>query len=255
MAITRSVYTQGSVQINGTGVLAQSVSFTHDQPKESVAAFGFTSAARVASGPETSTMEITFFPTGAGTEAAMVHFLAAQSRSQDPVLITVASNVAAISGAVLTSVAGEGAIGGVPTVTVGFIGVRNDGGKISATASNSAITNVKTTANVTVNSTGCAQKASFNWSIPVQPILCLGNNIATSAEFFGNPPGTASIAVEGTTEPGIASGVDLGNFAFSLGEGCSTTSSSANLAVGDLFGTFNTTTESVATASSFTQSI
>lgn len=250
MALSRSVYTQGTVTIGGTGVLAQSVSFTHDQPKESVTAYGFTSAARVASGPETSTMEITFFPTGG--EAAMINALAVQSRAQTPTVIDVRSNICSISGAILTSVAGEGAVGAVPTVTVSFIGGNDSGNILSAiTASNAAITNIKTSADVSVNGTGCAQKASFNWSIPVQPIICLGNNISTSAEFFGNPPGTASISVEGTTSPGATTTVDIGNFAINLNAGASVSSSTASLAVGDLFGTFNTTTETVATACTF----
>ena len=250
MAITRSVYTQGVATVDGVSLLAQSVSFTHDQPKENVAAFGFSSAARVASGPETSTIEITFFPTGG--EHTKIQSLSEQSRAAAPTLINVVTNVAAISGAILTSVAGEGAVGGIPTVTVGFVGIRADSLKSTGVAaSNAAITNIKTSANVGANISGCAQKASFNWSIPVQPILCLSGDIATSAEFFGNPPGTASISVEGTTEPGVCSGVDIGNFSFALGSGASTSSSSANLAVGDLFGTFNTTTETAATACTF----
>lgn len=248
--ISRTIYSQGSLSVSGVALLAQSVSHNHNKPKENITAFGFKSVQRVASGPETATMEVTFYPTGG--EAAVVDLLATDTQAQNPIRTTVRSNVGSIKEALMTSVRGDASVGSVPTVTLSFVGIDDDANVLAAvTPSATAITSIQTTEVVSVNGSGCAQKATFSWDIPVEPINCLGKDIETGAEHFGNPPGSASISVEGTTEPGIVTKVDLGHFAFFVGSGASVSSSSANLAVGQLFGTFNTTTEGIGIEASF----
>ena len=124
----------------------------------------------------------------------------------------------------------------------------------NASPSSAAITTIQTTEAVTVNASGCAQKASFSWDLPIEPISCLGNVISTGSEFFGNPPGSASINAEGTTAPETVTQIDIGNFTFNLGAGASLASRSNNLAVGQMHGTFNSVTDGLAINATFADS-
>lgn len=250
MAITRTIYSQCRVTVSGVNFLGQSVNFNAKQPKENITAFGYKSVQRVPSGPETASMEVTFYPTGG--EAEIISLLATDTAAQAPIRCAVNTNFGSVKNALLTSVRGDASVGSVPTVTLSFMGTDDSINNLaSVTPSSTAITNIKTTESVTINGSGCAQKATFSWDMPVEPINCLGNSIATGAEFFGNPPGSASITAEGTTFPGPVTSVDLGSFAFNIGAGASVSSSSVNVAVGQLHGTYNTTTEGIAIQSSF----
>lgn len=240
MAISRTIYTQGVVTVSGVDLFAQSVNFSHNLPKESVTALGRTSFQRVESGPETATVEVTFYPTGG--EGGVLGRLIAGSIAAVPSYVSVSTNMGSLSNALLSSIRGDAAIGSIPSVTATFIGTAA-AAAANATPSSAAITTIKTTENVTVNGSGCAQRASFSWDIPIEPIQCLGNDIATGSEFFGNPPGSASINVEGTTVPETVTQVDIGNFTFNLGTGAALSSRSNNLAVGQLHGTFSSVTE------------
>lgn len=240
MAISRTIYTQGVVTVSGIDLFAQSVNFSHNLPKESVTALGRTSFQRVESGPETATVEVTFYPTGG--EGGLLGRLIAGSIAAVPSYIPVSTNIGSLSNALLSSIRGDAAIGSIPTVTATFIGTAA-AAAANATPSSAAITTIKTTENVTVNGSGCAQRASFSWDIPIEPIQCLGNDIATGSEFFGNPPGSASINCEGTTVPETVTQVDIGNFTFNLGTGAALSSRSNNLAVGQLHGTYSSVTD------------
>lgn len=240
MPITRTIYTQGVVTVSGVDLFAQSVSFSHNLPKESVTALGRTSFQRVESGPETATVEVTFYPTGG--EGGVLGRLIAGSIAAVPSYVDVSTNMGSLSNALLSSIRGDAAIGSIPSVTATFIGTAATAAA-NATPSSAAITTIRTTENVSVNGSGCAQRASFSWDIPIEPIQCLGNDIATGSEFFGNPPGSASINVEGTTVPETVTQVDIGNFTFNLGTGAALSSRSNNLAVGQLHGTFSSVTD------------
>lgn len=243
MSVARTIYTVGSVTVSGFPLLAQSVNHSINTPKESVSAFGRTSVQRVASGPVTATADITFYPTGG--EHVLFQALMTDSARVNPTRVAVLTTMGSLSNALLTSLKGDASIGSIPTISASFLGV-NDTTSLTVTGVSTAITEIKTTESVSVSASGCAQKASFSWNMPVEPLLCLGTVISTGAEFFGNPPGSASISVEGTTDPGLATKVDLGHFAFALSSGADISSSTKNLAVGQLFGTYNTVSEGIA---------
>lgn len=251
MAISRTIYTVGTVKVNGTELFAQSASFSEAKPKESISAFGRTSVQRVSSGPETTTFEVTFYPTGG--EGGLLQGLMTDTAAQTPTRCSVVSNIGTLAEALLMSIKGDASIGSVPTVTASFLGLAS-GNAADAVPSSAAITTIRTTEQVSINGAGCAQKASFSWDMPVEPITCLGRSIASGAEFFGNPPGTASINAEGTTSPGAVTTLDIGNFTFTLGSGSSVSSSTVNLAVGQMHGTFNTVTEGIAINSTIADS-
>lgn len=90
----------------------------------------------------------------------------------------------------------------------------------------------------------CAQSASFSWDMPVEIILCLGSNPASDGLALGNPPGSASFTVEALSaqlQSNTASanyGLNIGQYGFFLTNG-NIDSRTHNLAVGDLYGTYN----------------
>lgn len=251
MPITRTIYTQGVVTVDGNELFAQSVNWNHNMPKESLTALGRTSFQRVPSGPETATLEVTFYPTGG--EGGLLSTLTADSLAVAPTRSTVACNVGGLTNALLSSVKGDVAVGSIPTITASFIGTYA-AAAADASPSSAAITTIQTTEAVTINGSGCAQRASFSWDVPIEPISCLGRVITTGAEFFGNPPGSASINAEGTTAPETVTQIDIGNFTFNLGVGASLSSRSNNLAVGQMHGTFNSVTDGLAVNATFADS-
>ena len=243
MAIQRTLYTVGTITVSGVPLFAQSISHSHSRPRESISALGRSNVQRTASGPETAQVEVTFYVTGG--EHVLLQALMTDAARQSPTRVAVQSTMGSLSQALMTSLKGDASIGSVPTVSASFNGI-NDVTTITTATSAAAITEILTTESVSVNGSGCSQKASFSWDMPVEPIMCLGNSIATGAEWFGNPPGSASISVEGTTDPGRATKVDIGNFSFSLSSSSDIDSTTKNLAVGQLFGTFNTVTSDIA---------
>jgi hypothetical protein len=90
----------------------------------------------------------------------------------------------------------------------------------------------------------CAQSASFAWDVPVELILCLGSNPATDGHALGNPPGSASFTVEALKEQLVTHTaaqtyvLTIGDYTFTLAQG-NIDSRTHNLAVGDLFGSYN----------------
>lgn len=260
MAIQRTIYTQGFVTVvdpiendgigDPTPLFAQSISWSHNTPKESLTALGRTSFQRVSSASETVSLEVTIYPTG--SEGNLLDHLTKGALAIIPSGTSIRTNLGGLDGALLSSVKGEASVGSIPSVTLSFIGrYAVSGAPIDS--STSPITTIRTTEQVGVSASGCAQKASFSWDLPIEPMSCLGSIISTGAEFFGNPPGSASISVEGTTDPNFVNQVDIGNFTFKLGDpdrpagtGATIASRSNNLAVGQINGTFNTVTEGLA---------
>jgi hypothetical protein len=117
------------------------------------------------------------------------------------------------------------------------------------------------------------QSASFSWDSGVESVTRLGEAINT-ATYFGNPPGEASIECEGLRSPGavewlyifttntaystetftgsisssggISGGQTLAIGAKFIDQKGDISSQSTSVAVGDLFGTWSTTTEGTA---------
>jgi hypothetical protein len=92
--------------------------------------------------------------------------------------------------------------------------------------------------------TGCAQSASLAWDLPVETLLCLGANPQHDGHTLGNPPGTSSFTVEALSlqlEQNTNAQnylLVLGAYMFNLTNGA-IDSRTHNLAVGDLFGSYN----------------
>jgi hypothetical protein len=92
--------------------------------------------------------------------------------------------------------------------------------------------------------TGCAQSASFAWDLPVETLLCLGANPKHDGVTLGNPPGTSSFTVEALSlqlEKNVNAqnyNLRIGIYNFQLVKGA-IDSRTHNLAVGDLFGSYN----------------
>lgn len=90
----------------------------------------------------------------------------------------------------------------------------------------------------------CAQSASFSWDIPVEIILCLGADPATDGLALGNPPGTSSMTVEALSAQ-LSSDIVARSYSLLIGTyhmgllSGNVDSRTHNLAVGDLYGTYN----------------
>ena len=152
------------------------------------------------------------------------------------------------------------ALANVGTTAVISIGLKGSGGTANAEA---AMFNAV-----------FPQSASFSWDAGVESVGRLGNPIS-KATYFGNPPGEASIDCEGLASPGAVQWVylfstNLGTAAETysgtvntggvitsasqpltigarfIGNAGDTSSESVSIAVGELFGTFSTTTEGTA---------
>jgi hypothetical protein len=179
-----------------------------------------------------------------------------------PVYVGVdAHNVGQITSSLMTSLSGDASVGALPTFTASFLGKK--GGQIGADTDGAGgsekqedhidadgvdvgITephNISVLGGVGHNEAqGCVQTGSFTWDMPVELVLCLGDDPDTKGEALSSPPGTASITVEGLSEVVDAKKVTklkIGEYAFSLGAHAEIDSRTSNMAVGELFGTFN----------------
>ena len=179
-----------------------------------------------------------------------------------PVYVGVdAHNVGQITSALMTSLSGDASVGALPTFTASFLG--KNGGQIGANQEGAGGSTKQETyteaSGVDVGITepddisvlggpqhdqeqGCVQTGSFTWDMPVELVLCLGDDPSDDGEALSSPPGTASITVEGLGEVEDAKKVTklkIGEYAFSLGAHAEIDSRTSNMAVGELFGTFN----------------
>jgi hypothetical protein len=90
----------------------------------------------------------------------------------------------------------------------------------------------------------CAQSASFSWDMPVEIILCLGSDPAKDGLALGNPPGSSSITVEALSAQ-LSMDISPLNYNLRIGSygmwltGGRIDSRTHNLAIGDLYGTYN----------------
>lgn len=275
MAINRIIYTHSLVSLTTSNVnagsalnvkTAQNATFTISVPRENVNAFGISGVVdRPQLNVEEATLEFAFIPqsnylTGVQSfsdldGAAMGQFMA-NSLNNAPSSVysdITAAGVGALTKSLMNSASVDAAIGAMPTTTVGFTG---KGGTIPTAGTPSANTTV--TGMVLVEpkhiilgsallpNQSCAQSAAVAWDLPVELILCLGQDptLAASGEAFGNPPGTASITVESLQDEINQSAatanysVTIGDFVYTLGN-ARVDSKTNSLAVGDLFGTFN----------------
>ena len=94
------------------------------------------------------------------------------------------------------------------------------------------------------NFAGCVQSATFSWEVPIERIQCLGETVSSSTN-FSNPPGTATLTLEGIDVPYPVSGITLGDMRIML-RNAKVVSREHNLAVGDVAATFNLSLEATA---------
>ncbi|MAF26150.1 hypothetical protein CL634_11360 [bacterium] len=172
-------------------------------------------------------------------------------------------NVGQIMNSLMTSLSGDATVGALPTFTASFLGAQPDltgsGNEefpkdgYGASEENPHVGNATTIAvtepqDITAegeasNDNGCVQSGAFTWDMPVELVLCLGKSPASEGEALSSPPGTASITIEGLQEVLAASAVikklKIGAYRFDLGANAEVDSRTHNMAVGELFGTYN----------------
>ena len=253
-----------------TGI--QSANYTKNTPKIDVASMGaLGSVAKIQTEPTTATMEINLAITTGMLNPAFPTFLGrmvTDTSRPGPSGITVAcSGVGLISGAVLSSVRMEATMGAIPQLAMTFDGFA---GPDSYTANDPPTTVTSVTLPVVtpyttgvggvsvywfdtnlghVESVTCPQTVRASWEMPIERVLCLGTDV-NSPTVFSRPPGTMSISVEGLDRRFLDSGQYLTGItigAYSIG--CANsgvfkeTSRTANLAVGEIGGTFSIVAE------------
>ena len=286
MAINRVIYTQGAVRIqpmSGAGgvpswfhdnlssqasgfylVGVQSANFTVNSPKEDVGSFGVLGTInKVQVAPQTASLEVSLI-INSGNVTTDPHWLSGLTYdTQQPLpsgIVVTASGIGCVSGAILTSLRCETAVGALPTLQLTFEGVSG------ATQSATAPTNIPNTTTVSVTTpdafgslywtnqsgpTGCPQSVRASWEMPVERINCLGNAI-NSPTIFSRPPGTMSFTAEGcdpafVTGNNYLTGVKIGPYLISQNvASIKEVSRSANMQIGEAASTFNINGEGVA---------
>lgn len=290
MPITRVIYTQGAVNIKAPAGVAwftdsmtgtnglflsgvQSASFTCNTPRVGVNSFGVLgSVNRIQVEPQTATLEVNIMVNsgnmtspGATSDKSWFSGLATDTIQPLPSGVTVtASGIGQVSGAVLTSIRLEAAVGAVPTLALtfdGYSGAPQTAGAAPSTPNTASYPVVTPDSFGTLywinqSASGCPMSVRANWEMPVERINCLGNPI-NSPTIFSRPPGTLSFTAEGCDPAFIAAnnyltGLQVGPYKITQFSGSIKESSrSANVAVGEANATFNVTSEGVAIGASF----
>jgi hypothetical protein len=292
MAITRTIYTQGAVTItkqNGGSFDAfavlsgvQNASFSLNTPRENVSQFGAKGLIdKVQVAPTEASITCSFIipdkaqTAGSHITAAELNTLItdAQATSSLPNYKVSVGGIGEISGAILSSINVNAAVGDLPTIELTFDGVPTNN---SSDAENTfpatvATPPVATAYSVTtpaivsgfgtvggvahqnrslIASDDSVQTFTFSWEMPVERIQRLGEGVNLSQP-FGNPPGTATITLEGTNvvdNINNLSGLVVGPYNFAIGGVLGVTSREHSMAVGDVAATFNVTLEGTADA-------
>lgn len=290
MPITRTIYTQGTLIIDSGATTnwavlsgVQNASYSLNTPRENVSQFsakGLIDKVQVA--PTEGTITCSFIiPDSATTlgdhiSAAELNGLMQNAQLTDgtlPNMIVTAGGLGKISGAVLSSINVNAAVGDLPTMELTFEGVpltdpvdtdtEAAGTKKSpipvATAFNVVTptfvsgfaggvkVNLATAgADTTEDST---QTFTFAWDMPVERIQRLGESV-NATQPFGNPPGTATMSLEGTNIPNITnlSGIAVGPYTFAIGGRVDIVSREHSMAVGDISASFTVNYEGTADA-------
>jgi hypothetical protein len=270
---SRIIYTQSGLTISGTTTAdiktVQNVTHTLTIPRESVNAFGIEGTVRRPQLDATdATLEFGFIPqTVAGNQGLAditgteLELLREQAIAGDPAgfqngrAAVIAQGVGALKDALMNSLAVDASVGAMATTTLGFTGVDDSAGNMTAgnPAQNTTVSAMELVGPqemivsadfMPTTGDSCIQTASVAWDCPVEVILCLGDDPNAHGAAFGNPPGTASVTVEGLQDEMPASS---GNVSATLAVGVinynivnfEVDSKTNSLAVGDLFGTFN----------------
>ena len=287
MPITRTIYTQGTLIIDSgantnwavlSGV--QNASYSLNTPRENVSQFsakGLIDKVQVA--PTEGTITCSFIIPDSSTTlgnhitASKLDFLMQSAQLTDalPNMIVTAGGLGKISGAVLSSINVNAAVGDLPTMELTFEGVPlTDPVDTDAEAAGTknASPPVATAFNVVTptfvsgfaggvkvdltagdSATDSVQTFTFGWDMPVERIQRLGESV-NATQPFGNPPGTATMSLEGTNIPNIAnlSGIAVGPYTFAIGGRVDVVSREHSMAVGDISASFTVNYEGTADA-------
>ena len=287
MPITRTIYTQGTLIIDSGATTnwailsgVQNASYSLNTPRENVSQFsakGLIDKVQVA--PTEGTITCSFIIPDAGTTlgdhitAAELNGLMQNAQLTDtlPNMIVTAGGLGKISGAVLSSINVNATVGDLPTMELTFEGVPlTDPVDTDAEAAGTknASPPVATAFNVVTptfvsgfaggvkvdltagdSTTDSVQTFTFGWDMPVERIQRLGESV-NATQPFGNPPGTATMSLEGTNIPNIAnlSGIAVGPYTFAIGGRVDVVSREHSMAVGDVSASFTVNYEGTADA-------
>lgn len=236
--MTRTLYTDTNVEINGSALIAQSFNLSKLMPHEQIDVYGSNFFNQVQGEPSTASCEISCYPVS-GTFGNLLQQLSSHTRSSDPTRETVLSNFGGLDHALLTSIRMDVAIGSVPIANLSFIGAISPGYLAPASVSG-PINTIETTESISINGGDiCAQRCSFDWSIPVTPIPKYDESLSYPTGFFGEPVGVANLSLEGITEPlSIVDSVNFGGFTVQFTD-IKVISSGVNQAVGNIGATYS----------------
>ena len=290
MAITRTIYTQGKLTIDsGTttdwAVLSgvQNATYSINTPRENVNQFsakGLIDKVQVA--PTEATITCSFIiPSKAQIAAAPgLHITAAElngliemgSLTSDlPNMTVTAGGLGKITGAILSSININAAAGELPTMELTFQGIPptnpiDTDSEVDATKVSNppiAATYLVTTPDIISgyrqgsavsftagdSNTDAIRTATFAYDMPVERIQRLGESVNLATP-FGNPPGTASLTLEGTNVANITdfSGIVIGPYVFAIGGALNVVSREHSMAVGDVAASYSVNYEGTADA-------
>jgi len=290
MAITRTIYTQGKLTIDsGTttdwAVLSgvQNATYSINTPRENVNQFsakGLIDKVQVA--PSEATITCSFIiPSKAQIAAAQGLHIGASDlngliqmgslTSDLPNMTVTAGGLGKITGAILSSININAAAGELPTMELTFQGIPptnpiDTDSEVNATKVSNppiAATYLVTTPDIISgyrqgsavsftagdSNTDAIRTATFAYDMPVERIQRLGESVNLATP-FGNPPGTASLTLEGTNVANITdfSGIVIGPYVFAIGGRLDIVSREHSMAVGDVAASYSVNYEGTADA-------
>ena len=267
MSVDRVVYTQSGIKITSaktaTGGIdlqtVQNATFTVNIPRENVNTLGAEGTVfRPQLDAPDASIEFNIVPAVSGSpkwSATVADDFIDTALAGDPSgdqATVEALGIGKVESALMNSLSCEATVGAMANMTISFTGSPSTAAPpvtLAAPASPTTLTLVESK-DVTVDDgtfkSACAQSASVAWDLPVVNVLCLGGDPRDPSKVypFGNPPGTASITVEGLDDAlrWNAGSTDyklsIGAFEFELAGGF-VDSQTNSVAVGDVFATFN----------------
>ena len=267
MSVDRVVYTQSGIKITSaktaTGGIdlqtVQNATFTVNIPRENVNTLGAEGTVfRPQLDAPDASIEFNIVPATSGSpkwSATVADDFIDTALSGDPSgdqATVEALGIGKVESALMNSLSCEATVGAMANMTISFTGSPSTAAPpstLAAPASPTSLTLVQskdvTVADGTFKS-ACAQSASVAWDLPVVNVLCLGGDPADPSKVypFGNPPGTASMTIEGLDDAlrwNAAKDdykLSIGAFEFELAGGF-VDSQTNSVAVGDVFATFN----------------
>ena len=267
MSVDRVVYTSSGIKItsakSATGGIdlqtVQNATFTVNIPRENVNTLGAEGTVfRPQLDAPDASIEFNIVPATSGSpkwSATVADDFIDTALSGDPSgdqATVEALGIGKVESALMNSLSCEATVGAMANMTISFTGSPSTAAPpntLAAPASPTSLTLVQSK-DVTVSDatfkSACAQSASVAWDLPVVNVLCLGGDPADPSKVypFGNPPGTASMTIEGLDDAlrwNAAKDdykLSIGAFEFELAGGF-VDSQTNSVAVGDVFATFN----------------